>query len=291
MRAPRASAGGALEVGRKPIRGPRRRVATVEQRVDADRPGRRDARASSSDRDRHGGRSAWTPPGPMRPIRCSRAAGPAARAHGSHEHRAREERAVRDGGVDARQVLEDRPAGAEVQVADLAVAHLARPAARRRPGGLQHGVRPLAPAGARQVGIRAAAIASRGGIVPDAEAVEDDQDDRSRPAHAPPGRPRRSPSRGAARPPAVSPARATMPAISSTFRRRHRRARRRSSGSARNSPMCRGRDAAAVQDRQVVGGRCASPARARHVPDRVGHGRRVAARCAFRPVPIAQTGS
>ena len=50
----------------------------------------------------------------------------------------------------------------------------------------------------------------------------------------------------------------------------------------------RGGDAAAVQDRQSAASAPAQPVEAR--PDRVGHSRRVDPD-AFRPVPIAQTGS
>ena len=48
------------------------------------------------------------------------------------ERGSRVERAVSDGGVDARQVLEHRATGAQVEVADLGVAHL--------PGGQADGI-------------------------------------------------------------------------------------------------------------------------------------------------------
>ena len=50
-------------------------------------------------------------------------------------------------------------------------------------------------------------------------------------------------------------------------------------------------DAAAVEDRHVVRARSPSPGASSVAADGVGHRRRVARRCAFRPVPIAQTGS
>ena len=58
-------------------------------------------------------------------VEAPRPAPPRASA-GREERRALGERAVGDRSVDARQVLEHRPAGAEIEVADLGVAHLAR---------------------------------------------------------------------------------------------------------------------------------------------------------------------
>ena len=85
---------------------------------------------------------------------------------GLEQRRLREERAVRDRGVDARQVLEDGPAGAEVQVPHLRVAHLAgRQADRilRRAAGSSAASDSSSP---RQTGIRACAIASAAGSRP-----------------------------------------------------------------------------------------------------------------------------
>ena len=138
---------------------------------------------------------------------------------GLDERRALEERAVGDGGVDARQVLEHRPAGAEVQVADLGVAHLAG-AAGRRPRPRPAGARAASARGApRQAGMRRRGDRVRGRVVADAEAVEDDEDDGTRPGRRSGRRRRRAAGRrrgrrraGARR---SAPARATMPAISS----------------------------------------------------------------------------
>ena len=85
---------------------------------------------------------AWTPPGPMRLTRCSRRPLAAACRAASTQRGVRGERAVGDRGVDARQVLEDGPAGADVEVPDLAVAHLAVRQPHGRTGGIEQRVRP-----------------------------------------------------------------------------------------------------------------------------------------------------
>ena len=77
-----------------------------------------------------------------------------------------EERAVGDRGVDARQVLEHRPAGAEVEVADLRVAHLARRQADGVLGRAAGRCAASARGGRASVGIAAAAIASPAGSRP-----------------------------------------------------------------------------------------------------------------------------
>ena len=69
-----------------------------------------------------------TPPSETRPIRCTRSRA----AQRVAQHLVLAERAVRDRLVDAREVLRDDRAGAEVEVADLGVAHLALAAGRRR---------------------------------------------------------------------------------------------------------------------------------------------------------------
>ena len=81
-------------------------------------------------------------------------------ALGSHhrldQHLVGRDRAVLDGLVDARQVLLDDRAGAEVEVADLTVAHLARGQPDGFALGLQLGVRIALPEGVedRRVGLR-----------------------------------------------------------------------------------------------------------------------------------------
>ena len=67
----------------------------------------------------------WTPPSETRPSRCRRPARAAAGALAGGEQRlVLEEAAVGDRVVDPRQVLLDDRPGAEVEVADLGVAHL-----------------------------------------------------------------------------------------------------------------------------------------------------------------------
>ena len=111
------------------------------------------------------------------------------------ERRPFEEGPVGDGGVDPRQVLEHRPAGADVEVADLGVAHLSGRQADRLARGLEPGIRPAPeqPAPDRRVGRRDRV---GGGVAADPEAVDDDEDDRPRPVgchHQPRITPRRGP--------------------------------------------------------------------------------------------------
>jgi len=133
---------------------------------------------------------------------------------GGDEGRPFEERPVGNRGVDAWQVLQHRPSGSDVEVTDLRVAHLAGRQSDGLAGGLQDGVRPTRHE-ATPDRRRGGADRIRVGPPADPEAVDDDEDDRSRPSrcrHA-----RRQARAAAARPAAVMPARATMPAISSGF--------------------------------------------------------------------------
>ncbi len=229
----------ALEVGDEPEGRARRRVATVEQRVDADARDVRDARASSTRATRC--RSlAWTPPGPMRLTTWRRPPGRVARWHASSSAGRVSKRPVGDRGIDARQVLEDRTPGPEVQVPDLRVAHLAGRQADRLLRGPERRVRPVAqersPGRHRRGGDR---VGRR--VVTDPEAVEDDQDDRSRSGRRPTGIGGRSGRAGPhpawRRAAAVRPARATMPAISSGLSEAPPTSAPSIAGSARNSPM------------------------------------------------------
>ena len=118
-----------LEVPHEPEPRAGRRVAAVEQRMDAHG---RDAepRGELHERDEVAvvgvdAAGADQPDG-VQPARLLRTLA------GREERRPGEERAVGDRGVDPRQVLEDRAARAEVEVADLGVAHL--------PLGQPHGV-------------------------------------------------------------------------------------------------------------------------------------------------------
>ena len=219
-----------LEVRQEWTRGARWRVPTVQDRVDHDVF---DTLASGQLRDRH-----------EVPVVGVHAAG-ADEAHEVqstipsdggpgrlHERFVGEERAVGDGSVDTRQVLEHGPTGTDVQVPDLAVAHLAVGQPDGRARGVQHGVRPgrqhLPPArhARRRDGIH-------GRIGPDAKAVDDEQHDRARPTRAA----RRHAPAAARRAAAVVAARATMPAISSTLRLAPPTSAPSMAGSARNSPM------------------------------------------------------
>ena len=85
----------------------------------------------------------------------SRPSGRACPAHASRNAGRSKNAAVGDRGVDPRQVLEDRPAGAEVEVADLGVAHLAR----RQPDGVLGG--PEAWRAATRRGARARSASAR----------------------------------------------------------------------------------------------------------------------------------
>ena len=89
---------------------------------------------------------------------------------------------------------------------------------------------------------------------------------------------------------AVSPARATMPAISSTFRLAPPTSAPSMSGSARNSSIAAARDAAAVEDRHAARRRWARRPRPAFGRMRCAMADASLPR-AVRPVPIAQTGS
>ena len=188
------------------------------------------------------------------------------------ERRPRVERPVGDGGIDARQVLEHRPAGPEVEVADLRVAHLAGRQPDRLLRCLERGVRPArqqaAPDRHRRGGDRVA-----GRVVPDPEPVEDDQDDGS---GSPVGHP------ASPRAPAVMPGPADDAGHLVGLERGAADERAVDRRLGQELADVHRRDAAAVQHRHVAG----QPAPAHRVeagPDRVGHRRgvhagRVAAR-------------
>ena len=111
------------------------------------------------------------------------AAGLARPGTGLQEGRTLEERAVGDGGVDPGQVLEHRPAGPEVEVADLRVAHLPGWQPNGLLRGSEAGVRPVAQEGSPgRHGGGGDGVGCR--VAPDAEPVEDDQDDRAWPGRS-----------------------------------------------------------------------------------------------------------
>ncbi len=218
-----------LEVGDEAERRARRRVATVEQRVDADR-GHTLSRGQLGERDEV----------PVVGVDAARAdeadqveppVGPGRARAGLEERRALEERAVGDGGVDARQVLQHGPPGAEVQVAHLRVAHLAGGQPDGVFRGAERGMGPVAPQRAPGRHVRGGDGVRRG-IPPDPEPVEDDQDDGARTRRG-----RLLLRHAAARAAAVSPARATIPAISSGFSDAPPTRAPSIEGSARNSAM------------------------------------------------------
>ena len=233
----------------------RRRVAPVEQRVDPHtRHGQAGRQRDEGDEVAVVGMDA-TRPDEADDVQA--AVHPRLSGAGRDERRPRRERPVGDRRVDPRQILEDRPPGAEVQVADLGVAHLTGRQADCVLGCAQCRVRPLAEerTPGRQRGRR---DGIGRGICADSEPVEDDEDDRTRPGrgcgHIERGRgdgggrradgdllrreTRRSighatPSRAAA----VRPARATIPAISSGLSEAPPTSAPSMVGSAKNSPM------------------------------------------------------
>ena len=89
--------------------------------------------------------SACTPPGPRRPTRWS--VPPRLPQAGAQLHQRRKlvELAGLDALGDADQILGDHPAGPEVQVADLAVPHLAFGETHRQPARLEQGARKAFP--------------------------------------------------------------------------------------------------------------------------------------------------
>ena len=86
--------------------------------------------------------------------------------------------AVRDGVADAHQFLLHHAAGADIQVADLGVAHLAVRQSDIAAGGVQEGVRAGLPQAGEGRGLRQAHGVVRAVLTP-AEAVEDHQHYRS----------------------------------------------------------------------------------------------------------------
>ena len=169
----------AFEVGDEAERGPRRRVAAVEQGVDADATGRPSRAASSTSATRW--RSlAWTPPGP---IEADRGAGgrPAAPLAGRprQERRPLEEAAVGDRGVDPRAGPGGpggRRRGSGGPTSELPIWPGGRPTASSEAP--QDRVRPRrAAAPARWASARRRSHRSTGSP-PDPEAVEDDEHDR-----------------------------------------------------------------------------------------------------------------
>ena len=217
---------------------------------------------------------AWTPPGPMRLTTWSRPSAWAARSHAASSAGPLEERAVGDRRVDPGQVLEDRPVRCprlRWPTSELPIWPGGRPTASSDARRIACGQRSSRE---RQTGIGAAAIASADGSRPIPKPSRTTRTiGRGRRASL--GRVALGRSRHPAPPvraAAVSPARATIPAISSGLSEAPPTSAPSIAGSARNSPMLARRDAAAVEDRHrgaevdQAGGRDRGP-------DRVGHRR------------------
>ena len=115
-----------------------------------------------------------TPPGDIRPIRWQVPPDALQLRDQVGERRRAGEAAVLGGLADARQFLHHHAAGADVQVADLGIAHLAVRQADIAAGGAQEGVRAGLP---EPVEVRLARLADGvvGGFLAPAQAVEDHQ--------------------------------------------------------------------------------------------------------------------
>ncbi len=185
-----------------------RRVPAVQERVDSHRryglaPGELGERDEVAIVRVHAARS--DEPDDVEPTLAS-----SSRRAGCDERRPLEERTVGDGRIDPGQLLQHRPAGAEVQMPDLGVAHLA---GRQPYGPVRSLERRVRPAGEEASPAGHVGSCNRVGVAfpADPEAVQDDEDDRMRAralgqAHEDGCEPRLR---------AVSAARATIPAISS----------------------------------------------------------------------------
>ena len=241
-------------------------------------------RAASSARATRCRSLAWTPPGPIRLMRWSRPSGRAARAHASSSAgRSKNEPSAIAASIRGRSWRTGRPAPRfRWPTSELPIWPAGRPTASSEARSMacgqsrQQAAPGRHPRGRDRVGRRVAA---------DPEPVEDDEDDRTRPVR----RRRRRVTRRAPRAAAVRPARATMPAISSGLSEAPPTSAPSIAGSARNSPMLAevtlppyriGTSATvASQPRPASTSRMASAIAAASRP------------LAFRPVPIAQTGS
>ena len=118
----------------------RRDVAAVRERVDP-RPVRHPVRRASSSSARRWSMCEWTPPVRDEAQQVDVAATRSRPLESADERRILEDRAVANGQVHAHQILEQHPARADRQVADLRVAHLPRRKADRLTGGGEARVR------------------------------------------------------------------------------------------------------------------------------------------------------
>ncbi len=166
-----------LEVGDEAVRGAGWRVPTVEQAVDHDVG---HARLPGELRDGHRvAVHAVDPAGSDEPHQVQTRAALGDRADRGQQCGILAEGASGDLGVDAGQVLEHRPAGSDVEVSDLAVAHLPVGQPDRGPGSLQPAVRPVAEQRPPARHVRSG-DGVHGWVRTDAEAVDDDEDDGAR---------------------------------------------------------------------------------------------------------------
>ncbi len=119
-----------------------------------------------------------TPPGESSPRICSAVPCCLAVCHGLDQRGVGVEAAVLDGQIDFGQVLVHHAPGADVQMADFRIAHLAVGQADMQFGGVDQGVRILTP---QLVPVRLARMGDgiEVGILAIAETIEDEQKDGS----------------------------------------------------------------------------------------------------------------
>jgi len=217
-----------LQIGQERGAGMRRRVATVGQRVDGDV-----GHASLTGHLGHAHEMAIVGMDAARTDQAHQVQAPlhiGGAPYGREQHRVAREGTIGHGGVDTGQLLQDDSTGAQVEVAHLAVAHLAGRQADRLTRGVKRGVRPAAQQCPPSRHLRRRdSVYLR--IATQAESVEHDDDDGTWSA----GAQEEVPAPARAR--AVSAARATIPAISSTFRLAPPTRAPSRDGSARNSAM------------------------------------------------------
>ena len=147
---------------------------------------------------------AWTPPGPMRLTRWSRPSGRAARAHASSSAgRSKNEPSAMAASIRGRSCSTGRPAPRlRWPTSELPIWPAGSPTASSEARSVACGQSRHSP---RQVGIRAAAIASDCRIGADPEPIEHDQHDRAR------ARPGASVTRRRGRRPSVRPVPRSLP--------------------------------------------------------------------------------
>ena len=189
---------GGQEVADEALGRARRGVAAVEQGMDADRD------AGGGEQPRESRQLALMRMYPAGRHQPHEVAGAAAALEGRDEIAKRRHLAdmiAGEGGVDPRQVLHHHPAGAEIHVADLGIAHLARGQPDMPLRGVGDAVRrgPHQPIPDRLPGERDGIVGTTAGAAP---AIEDAQQDRARPWRR---RDRQDGSSGAGKPRSATP--------------------------------------------------------------------------------------